>query len=98
MIPTNPHQDRIAAVDFHKRKIRFLRRIALIERFLEIFMDGSPEEIRAKRDELKAGLPMLEDPEARERCEELIRAFQARLYAIPHERYLARALRDGTLS
>lgn len=98
MIPTHPHQDRIAAVDFHERKIRFLRRIALIERFLDIFMDGSPEEIRAKRDELRAGFPMLEDADTQERCRELIRAFQARLYTIPHERFLARALRDGTLS
>ncbi|TVS15916.1 MAG: hypothetical protein EA417_11980, partial [Gammaproteobacteria bacterium] len=62
-----PKQPRFAEVDFHVRKIRFLRRMSLIERFLEIFLEGSAQEIRAKRDELAEGLPMLEDPEARER-------------------------------
>jgi len=76
----------------HIERVRFLKRLKTIARFAEIFMEGSAEEVRSKRDELEAGKHLLDDPRSLDLCENLILAFTARLYAIPHERHLAEHL------
>jgi len=79
---------RFSAVDEHIEKVRFLHRLKTISRFADIFMDGTADEIREKRDELENGKHLLEDPDAIALCEKLIKGFTARLYTIPHERHL----------
>lgn len=91
-------QPRFDAVDQHIEKIRFLRRVRFIECCLEFFLDSDADDLRRKRDELQEGLRMLDDRNSIQRTEALIRAFQARLYTIPHERYLQRALRSRVAS
>lgn len=95
---TTPSQPRFEPVDSHIRLVQFQRRMSLIERFLDVFLEGEADEIRAKRDELQSGLSLLEDAEQIARCDKLIRALTAQLYIIPHERHLRRALRNGTFS
>lgn len=91
-------QLRLQGIDSHKARIDFLRRLKLIQRFEEIFLESYPEDLAAKRDELIAGRSLLQDAETIALCDELIAAFRSRLAIIPHETYLRSALRNGHIS
>jgi hypothetical protein len=75
-------------VERHNERVRFLNHMKTTERFLEVFLEGTSEEIRKKRKQLEDGRHLLDCPETLSRCDKLIRAFTARLATIPTERYL----------
>lgn len=87
---------RLPGIDDHFARIRFLKRLKTIDRFQEIFLQGTADQVREKRDELEAGKSLLDNPQVIALCEALIKTYTARLYTIPHERHLQGEFRKGT--
>lgn len=77
-------------IERHTARVKFKRRLDVIEMFMYVFLDGTAEQIREKRLELENGRHLLIDQDAIARCDAMIRAFTAQLHIIPHERSLQR--------
>lgn len=87
-------QSKLPEIAEHVARVDFLKTLRLIDRFQEILLEGTAEELRAKVATLQAGRPLLQESDTISVCDHLIGAFKARLAALPHEMYLRRHLRD----